>query len=93
MGSRGNQDSSVFVGNLGFEADQRQIEDLFGAKGIKPLRIRVLKDDQGQSKGAAFVDFENPRDAQEACKMDGTDFGKNHRRLRINPAGNKPGGR
>jgi hypothetical protein len=44
------------VGNLG-ELDQRGAEDCLKHMGMNPLRIRVLQDDQGRSKGAAFVDF------------------------------------
>ena len=60
---------------------------------LKPLRIRVLTDDQGKSKGAAFVDFADSYQAQEACGLDGREAGPSRRRMRINPAGSKPGPR
>ena len=51
-----NQDNCVFVGNLG-DADQRTVEDLFRGFGLRPQRVRVLTDETGKSKGAAFIDF------------------------------------
>jgi RNA recognition motif-containing protein len=60
--------------------------------GINPMRIRVLQDDQGKSKGAAFVDFSNSNDLEHALKMDGQPTAAG-RRLRINHANSRPAGR
>ena len=87
-----SQENSVFVGNLG-DINQMDVEQIFMGFGLKPQRIRVLTDDQGKSKGAAFVDFQDAHTAQEACNFDGREAGPNHRRMRINPAGSKPGHR
>lgn len=87
-----NQDNSVFVGNLG-EVDQHAVQSIFSECNLNPLRIRVLTDETGKSKGAAFVDFGSQVEAQEACKLDGREAGPNRRRIRINPAGCKPGTR
>jgi RNA recognition motif-containing protein len=66
---------------------------MFSNYGVKPMRIRVLMDDQtGRSKGAAFVDFGSAQDAQQACSLDGKE-GMQGRRLRVNPANSKPGTR
>ena len=54
-----NNDCSVFVGNLG-DSDQRVVEDMFAGFGLRPQRIRILTDEMGKSKGAAFVDFQSP---------------------------------
>lgn len=88
-GMQRNQDCSVFVGNLG-EVDQRAVDGIFRQFRLNPLRVRVLQDDQGRSKGAAFVDFPSQQEAQEACKFDGREAGPNMKRLKINPAGAKP---
>ena len=87
-----NNEASVFVGNLG-DSDQRTVEDLFMSFGLRPQRIRILMDDMGKSKGAAFVDFYTPQDAQDACQNDGREIPGSRRRLRINPANSKPGPR
>lgn len=44
-------------------------------------------------KGAAFVEFDSKEDADRACRLNGTAMGGSDRRLRINPASNKPAGR
>lgn len=60
--------------------------------GINPMRIRVLQDEQGKSKGAAFVDFKDQNDLDQALKMDGQPTSAG-RRLRINHANSRPAGR
>jgi len=60
--------------------------------GINPMRIRVLQDEHGKSKGAAFVDFSNSNDLEQALKMDGQPTSAG-RRLRINHANSRPAGR
>ena len=87
-----DQDNSVFVGGLG-EVRQSDVEQIFLGSNLKPVRVRVLTDATGKSKGAAFVDFADSYSAQEACKLDGREAGPNRRRMRINPAGSKPGPR
>lgn len=88
-----NNDACCFVGNLG-DADQHAVEDIFRGFNLRPMRVRVLTDGEtGKSKGAAFVDFGSPQEAQEACKMDGRELPGTRRRLRINPANSKPGPR
>ena len=39
--------------------------------GMNPVNVRVLTDDQGKPKGAAFVDFGGPEDYERALKFDG----------------------
>jgi len=58
---------------------------------LTPLRVRVITDETGKPKGAAFVDFANTDDAQKACRLDGKAFSGTHPRgLRVNPANNRP---
>lgn len=82
----------MFVGNLG-DVDQRGVESIFSTMGLSAARVRVLMDDQGRCKGAAFVDFNSAQEAQQACQLDGREGGPNRKRLKVNMAGNKPGGR
>lgn len=59
---------------------------MFESQGMRPVNVRLLHDDQGNSKGSAFVDFENPEAARLACTMDGRKIGGASRPLRINSA-------
>lgn len=61
---------------------------------MHPIDIRILKDATGKSKGAAFVEFNDPKSAEAACKLDGCEAGPGRRKIRINPAnggGNRGG--
>jgi hypothetical protein len=53
-----DQSLSVFVGNLG-EVDRNQTTFILQSMGMNPVNVRVLMDDQGKPKGAAFVDFKD----------------------------------
>ena len=61
-GMQRNQDNSVFVGGLG-EVRQSDVEQIFLSNNLTPARVRVLTDETGKSKGAAFVDFADPYSA------------------------------
>jgi hypothetical protein len=85
-----DQSLSVFVGNLG-DADQRTAMGILQSMGMQPTSVRVLTDEQGKSKGAAFVDFRDQRDFDQALKCNGLSAPGGSRPLRINPAGQRPG--
>lgn len=74
------------------EVEENDVASIFRNFGLQPLKVRVLKDDTGRSKGCAFVDFASEQQAQEACRFDGSSGGPMGKRLKINPANNKPGG-
>ena len=61
--------------------------------GLFPINVRVLTDDQGKPKGAAFVDFKDSHEYENALKYDGHNAPNSTRRLRINPAAARPAGR
>lgn len=48
----------------------------------------MLQGPDGKFKGAAFVEFDNKDEAEKACKCDSKSLGD--RKIRVNPAGNKP---
>lgn len=83
----------MFVGNLGFSASEKDVSEVFRRERLDPIRIRLLQDSDGKFKGAAFVEFNSKDDADKACRLNGTAIGTSDRRLRINPASNKPAGR
>lgn len=74
------------MGNLDYSFDQYAVTQMFSNQGLRPVSVRVLQDDQGNSKGSAFVDFENPDAAKRAIGMDGSRIGGGSRPLRINSA-------
>lgn len=61
--SRYGSDCKVYVGDLGNNASKQELEDAFGYYG--PLRnVWVARN----PPGFAFVEFEDPRDAEDAVR-------------------------
>lgn len=89
---RTDQSCSVFIGNLG-DLDNRGAQDCLQSMGLNPVNVRVMMDDTGRPKGAAFVDFKDSSDYEAALKFDGMSAPGQQRRLRINPAAQRPSGR
>ncbi|KAM3147304.1 hypothetical protein pb186bvf_000555 [Paramecium bursaria] len=56
----------VYVKNLNFSTNEKQLEKLFSSYKIKKISI-VSR--EGLSKGYGFVEFENEQDAQKAIKQ------------------------
>lgn len=86
------RDCSLYVGNLPSDVRTRDLEDLFDKYG--KIADIALKD--RKSPPFAFVDFEDPRDAEDAVKgRDGYDFDGHRLRVELRrgagPRG--PGGR
>jgi len=49
----------VFVGNIAWKATEDDIRNAFEGKGIVVEDVRVMKEKSGQSKGFAFVRFDD----------------------------------
>ena len=93
-GGRTNDASTVFMGGLSYDSSEHDIKDFFSKERLNPMKVRLLSDpNTGKFKGAAFVEFDRETDAQQACRLDGKEMGSQRRRVRINPAGNRPGGK
>ncbi|KAM3228583.1 hypothetical protein ACQJBY_059926 [Aegilops geniculata] len=73
---------TIYVGNLPGDIREREVEDLFYKYGrIVDIDLKVPP----RPPGYAFVEFEDPRDAEDACAgRDGYNFDGN--RLRVEPA-------
>ncbi len=67
---------------------ESDIEDIFRKDRLHVHRIRMLQDQDGKFKGAAFVEFSSKDDADKACGLNGMSLGD--RKVRINPAASKP---
>lgn len=74
----------IYVGNLPFNADQQEVEELFAAHG-EVISVALPTDrETGRPRGFGFVEM-SKEDATNAIRaLDGTDFGG--RNLRVNEA-------
>ena len=75
----------LYVGNLSYQVDSSELEQLFGAHG-QVLSAQIINDrDTGRSKGFGFVEMGNDSEAQAAiAALNGQDNGG--RALTVNEA-------
>ena len=68
--------SRLFVGNLAFQTQERDLQDFFGAAGVVTNVNLMLDKFTGKSRGFAFVEFSTPEEAQNAAEIfNGKDLG------------------
>ena len=79
----------LYVGNLPFDATEKQIRSFVEAEGRKVVAVKIITDrETGRPRGFAFVDLENAEQAQAAiAELNGQDFGG--RALVVNEAQDK----
>ena len=75
----------LYVGNLSYQVDSSELEQLFGAHG-QVLSAQVINDrDTGRSKGFGFVEMANDSEAEAAiAALNGQEH--NGRALTVNEA-------
>ena len=81
----------LFVGNLPFSTDERQLEELFA--GVGPVdTVNIVRDQMtGRARGFAFVEMQTEEGAQAAIsRLNDTDLGG--RKIAVNEARPKPSG-
>ena len=80
---------NIFIGNLGPEATEEQLLNLFAVHG-GVYTVTLIKDrDTGQPRGIALVEMRNAAEAQTAISsLNGAML--NGRVLRVNEARSKP---
>lgn len=84
------QQNKLFVGNLPFNCNENDLQDVFEQFG-EIEEIRVITDrDTGRSRGFAFVTFTEKEAADAALAMNGKDL--NGRDMRVNIATERSGG-
>ena len=77
--------SKLYVGNLPFETNQNDIQDLFAQAGTVTDAVVMQDRDTGQSRGFGFVTMSTAEEAQAAIRLfDGKDM--NGRNLTVNEA-------
>src|SRR3982751_3126736 len=89
----------LYVGNLSYQVDSSELEQLFGAHG-QVLSAQVINDrDTGRSKGFGFVEMANDQEADAAVaalngqQHDGRALTVNEARPREDRGGGGGGGR
>jgi cold-inducible RNA-binding protein len=79
----------VFVGNLSFNTTQDRLQETFAEAG-QVTSVHVGMDrETGRSRGFAFVEFASDEEAQKAISRF-NEFELDGRRLRVNPAEDRP---
>lgn len=59
---------NIYVGNLSFEATERDLEDAFGAYG-DVVSVNIIKDrETGRPRGFAFVEMRDAKEGREAIE-------------------------
>lgn len=84
----------LYVGNLDYATDMRQLEEMFGAYGTVVSAQVITERDTGRSKGFGFVEMASEADAKAAIAgLNGKDMGG--RSLTVSearPQGSPPAG-
>ncbi|PKK89933.1 MAG: RNA-binding protein [Candidatus Wallbacteria bacterium HGW-Wallbacteria-1] len=76
---------NIYVGNLPYSFDDRELENLFTNYGEVSSAKIIFDRDSNRSKGFGFVEMANQSEAEEAIhKLNGTDI--NGRTLKVNEA-------
>ncbi len=81
----------LYVGNLGFNVTNKDLEELFAQAGVCESAAVITDRATGQSRGFGFVEMSSNADAQKAIEQfDGHEF--MGRPLKVNEAREREGG-
>ena len=81
----------LYIGNLGFDVTQQELEELFAQAGPCESVAIITDRATGQSRGFGFVEMASNGDAQKAIQQfDGQPF--KGRTLKVNEARDREGG-
>merc|ERR1712238_634247 len=74
LGEKARMFTNVYVKNINEEYDEARLNDMFGKYG-KISSVKIMKSEDGKSKGFGFVSFESPEEAMTACdELNGQDL-------------------
>merc|ERR1712004_792970 len=66
--------TNVYIKNINEEYDEGRLTEMFEKYG-KISSVKIMKSEEGKSKGFGFVSFDTPEEAQEACdELNGKDL-------------------
>lgn len=77
--------AKLYIGNLSYQANERELEDLFTSVGlVKSVRL-ITDRETGRSKGFAFIEMDNASLASEAIQRL-NDYDLGGRKIRVTEA-------
>ncbi len=81
----------LYIGNLGFDVTQKDLEELFAQAGSCDSVAVITDRDSGQSRGFGFVEMSSNSEAAKAIQQfDGQEF--KGRALKVNEARDRESG-
>ncbi|MEB2283120.1 MAG: hypothetical protein B6D46_03245 [Polyangiaceae bacterium UTPRO1] len=81
----------LYVGNLGFDVTNQELQDTFAEVGAIESVAVITERDTGRSRGFAFVEMASNADAQKAIReLDGREI--KGRAIRVSEAQERQGG-
>lgn len=87
-----NTEARIYIGNLPSDIRSREVEDLFERYG-KILDVDIKHPRTGSGPAFAFLEFDDPRDAQDAIRgRDGYDVSGSKIRVEIPQSKDRSGG-
>ncbi|XP_001347224.1 Nucleolar RNA helicase II (macronuclear) [Paramecium tetraurelia strain d4-2] len=82
------KEQEIFIGGLDFKITEDEIKNEFKNRGVELFNLRLLRGQDGQSKGSAFGVCRTKEMVSVAIKQNGTKF--RGRNVRVNMANEKP---
>jgi len=82
-----DEDVQVFVGSLVDSVREDDLEGFFQKEGLRPRRIKLLKDEDGNSRGSAFITFGRKEDVERAIELSGNRLMS--RNIKISPVNSR----
>ena len=76
---------NIYIGNLTYEVDDRQLQELFEEHGAVSSAKVIIDGDSGRSKGFGFVEMPDDDEARRALDAL-NDYEVDGRPLRVNEA-------
>merc|ERR1719330_1318118 len=74
LGEKARRFTNVYIKNINEEYDEGRLTEMFEKYG-KISSVKIMKSEEGKSKGFGFVSFDTPEEAQEACdELNGKDL-------------------
>merc|ERR1739847_186980 len=74
LGEKARKFTNVYVKNINDEYDEAKLNEMFQKYG-KISSVKIMKSEDGKSKGFGFVSFESPEEAMNACdELNGQDL-------------------